>query len=239
MTADWNTRAACRQAPDPDVFDTCCAAKHVPPEAAEWCDACPVRQQCYDLAMSTEAGTAATYRFGIFGGTSPWQRAKAWPKWATAHGISPAAQRSGLAPCGTAAAYRRHLRKGEPIDEACAADNRRRYHESIARTQPQCGTRRGYQKHRRDGETACGPCKAANAAADRRLAGTGSTLGAQTFTAKPRGGGKPKPIDHGTYRGAKQHERRAEDMCPACRAAYNIHHQEMQARRRAKKTVPA
>lgn len=26
-----------------------------------------------------------------------------------------------LAPCGTAAAYRRHLRRGEPVDEACAA----------------------------------------------------------------------------------------------------------------------
>lgn len=54
-----------------------------------------------------------------------------------------------------------------------------------------------------------------------------------------RGGGTPKPIDHGTYRGAKQHEYRGEDMCPDCRAAYNARHQEMQAARRAAKAVAA
>lgn len=240
MTADWNTQAACRTA-DPALFDTCCAAKTVPPEAATLCAACPVRQQCYDLAMSTELGTAPTYRFGIFGGTSPDQRAKAWPKWATAHGISGNPQRSGLAPCGTPAAYRRHLRKGEPIDVTCAADNRRRHAARAARQQPpQCGTRRGYQKHRRDGEPACEACKAANAAADRRLATTGSTKGGAPIPPlKPRGGGKPKPIDHGTYRGAKQHEYRQQEMCQPCRDAYNAYRRSLVAERRAAKEAAA
>jgi WhiB family redox-sensing transcriptional regulator len=121
----WQRDAACRGS-DPGLFDTCCAAKTVPREAATLCAACPVRRQCYDLAMHIEAGTAPTYRFGIFGGTSPQQRADAWPQWATDHGISPHARRSGLAPCGTAAAYKRHKQHGEPIDEACAAAYRQR-----------------------------------------------------------------------------------------------------------------
>lgn len=190
MTADWNLRAACRGA-DPELFDTCCAAKTVPPDAADLCAGCPVRQQCYDLAMSTELGTAPTYRFGIFGGASPAQRADAWPKWATDHGMSPHARRSGLAPCGTAAAYKRHRQHGEPIDEACAAAYRKRSQDrrdKAKRTRavgpPECGTPRGYRQHRKNGEDACRPCKDANNAADRQLRTTGSTLGAETFPTK-------------------------------------------------------
>jgi hypothetical protein len=37
-----------------------------------------------------------------------------------------------------------------------------------------CGTRRGYGKHQRAGEVTCGRCRGANAAADRRLATTGT-----------------------------------------------------------------
>jgi len=40
----------------------------------------------------------------------------------------------------------------------------------------ECGTRRGYHRHRSKGEPACDPCRHANAAADRRLRTTGSTL---------------------------------------------------------------
>lgn len=42
-----------------------------------------------------------------------------------------AGQRARYAPCGTSSAYRRHLRRDEPVDEACrqaAADERHRYH---------------------------------------------------------------------------------------------------------------
>lgn len=245
MTADWNINAACRQA-DPDLFDTCSAAKTVPPDAAAWCTSCPVRQQCYDLAMSVEAGTSEHYRFGIFGGASPAQRAEAWPQWATDHGVSPHALRAGLAPCGTPAAYKRHKQHGEPIDEACAEAYRKRsqaQRDKAKRTRPVgppvCGTPRGYRHHRKNGEDACKPCKAANAAADRRLATTGSTLGAETFTAKPRGAAR-QPIAHGTYKGARQHENRGEEKCGPCRDAYNEHRRDKRrASRAAAKAVAA
>lgn len=39
----------------------------------------------------------------------------------------------------------------------------------------ECGTRAGYHKHYRDKTPYCTPCRAANAAANRRLATTGTT----------------------------------------------------------------
>lgn len=41
---------------------------------------------------------------------------------------------------------------------------------------PDCGTRRGYGKHQRAGEESCYQCRGANAAADRRLKATGSSV---------------------------------------------------------------
>lgn len=41
---------------------------------------------------------------------------------------------------------------------------------------PVCGTRRGYRAHLRLGEPTCADCRAANAAADRRLNTTGTTV---------------------------------------------------------------
>lgn len=37
-----------------------------------------------------------------------------------------------LAPCGTMAAYKRHKRKGEPVDEACAAACRKQKNDRMA-----------------------------------------------------------------------------------------------------------
>jgi hypothetical protein len=61
----------------------------------------------------------------------------------------------------------------EPCPEAPAAETRPR---KRAAGPVVCGTRGGYQKHRRNGEQACDLCRYANAAADRRLRTTGSTV---------------------------------------------------------------
>jgi hypothetical protein len=52
----------------------------------------------------------------------------------------------------------------------------RLYAEAVPTGPVVCGTRGGYQKHRRNGEKACDPCRYANAAADRQLRTTGSTV---------------------------------------------------------------
>lgn len=227
MTAEWTTRAACRAA-DPDLFDTCCAAKTVPHDAATWCNACPVRQQCLDMAMRIEAGTAATYRFGIFGGLAPQQRADLFPTWAQQQGVSPHATRSGLAPCGTAAAYRRHKRNNEPIDQACetahlqmgrerrAAQASKAAHARTTGTRwPDCGTPAALQRHREQRVQLCPAC--------RPLADA---------TRKPSPGSKRKPIAHGTYQGSQQHRYRKEPLCEPCRQAYNTWQQERRERDR-------
>ena len=46
-------------------------------------------------------------------------------------------------------------------------------------------------------------------------------------TGRPR-----KPIDHGTYNGARAHYRRKEELCDSCKEADRRHHQDRNARLR-------
>jgi hypothetical protein len=87
------------------------------------CKACPVRQHCLDDALALEGGVAGKSRFGIWGGLTPGQRAR----------LRPPARPTGraLQPCGTEAAYRRHLRAGERACEPCLAANREVTYRSI------------------------------------------------------------------------------------------------------------
>ncbi|RSM85092.1 hypothetical protein DMH25_45045, partial [Streptomyces sp. WAC 01325] len=78
------------------------------------------------------------------------------------------------APCGTRAAYQRHLRRGEPVDEACRAANAReagRYRRtgSTHDRREKAGPR---DFDRRTGSTSGQLAKASPRALDRR---TGST----------------------------------------------------------------
>jgi hypothetical protein len=89
-----------------------------------------------------------------------------------------------LAPCGTEAAHRRHVRNGEPIDQACRqahneAGRRRRQRRRQAliaaglatdRPPARCGTPAGYKKHARENTEKCGPCLAAKAAETKHYA---------------------------------------------------------------------
>lgn len=91
-----------------------------------------------------------------------------------------------LKPCGTAAAFRRHLRHEEQPCEACYEAERERQRESHGwkpLRPARCGTVSGYRRHLRAGERACAECRAANAAATRmyvaRRAGRGEPEGAR------------------------------------------------------------
>jgi hypothetical protein len=88
--------------------------------AREICDNCPVLDDCRAYALAT--GEPA----GIWGGLTEPERAV----------IRKRAQRRRkggriLVPCGTEAAYHRHIRRKEPVDQACqdaaAAAQRKRY----------------------------------------------------------------------------------------------------------------
>lgn len=79
-----------------------------------------------------------------------------------------------LQPCGTPAAYTRHRRRGEPVDDACAearkAEKRTQYaNGSVPRgpLQP-CGTNAAYERHRWHGEPIDEGCREAHRAWMRR-----------------------------------------------------------------------
>ena len=67
------------------------------------------------------------------------------------------------APCGTYNAYRRHLRKNEPIDDACS-----RFRPERRPLPPiEHGTNNGYWQHRNRREQPCETCLAAHAEYNR------------------------------------------------------------------------
>lgn len=119
-----------------------------------------------------------------------------------------------LQPCGTPAAYSRHLARGEKPCELCKTA-RRRYQRAwykarleqnaAARPLAPCGTKAAYRRHRRHGEEPCQECRAV------------------------RPGRRLQPC--GTPAAYQRHRYRGETPCDACvdaKAEYN--HQWRQAR---------
>lgn len=43
--------------------------------AADLCNGCPFINECLDRALGYERGLPVTMRFGVWGGTLPWERA--------------------------------------------------------------------------------------------------------------------------------------------------------------------
>ncbi|MFI2911154.1 WhiB family transcriptional regulator [Streptomyces sp. PDY-4] len=119
----WAARAAC-QGQDLTLFFSDADAKIR--AAKKICAACPVRTACLDEALRAETTSTGA---GIFGGLTSDERtelvlARATEQ-AAVQGQAPPKPRTGRrpAPCGTRSAYQRHVKKGEPIDDACRAAN--------------------------------------------------------------------------------------------------------------------
>jgi len=126
LVDDWRHRAACRDE-DPELFfpiGTSGPALEQVEQAKAVCRRCPVAAECLTWALGRPE------EYGIWGGlTEGERRALRVPK------ASPRRPRGArpLRPCGTLAAYRRHLRRGEPIDDACRAAHSRAAAESRRR----------------------------------------------------------------------------------------------------------
>lgn len=137
------------------------------------CGYCPVKDACLTAAVTEEVGRGEQSMYGIRGALTAKER---WLK------KKRETRRQFNTPrpvpeCGTTAAYERHIRNGEPIDDACRAahtEYRRKQRGQQARPTG-CGTRSGYRAHRARGEEACQPCRQANTDADNRLRRTGTT----------------------------------------------------------------
>lgn len=171
----WRTQAACRDE-DPDLFfpngESGPAAVQAEEAKAICNNSCPVIEQCLSWAMNSGQ------QQGVWGGMTEKERHNLRRQRARAEQRDQPRPRRVLSPCGTLAAYYRHVKKKEPVDAACrkaATDEQRERRHAKKRGEPQCGTRPGYRRHRRDGEPACDACRQANADADRRLRNTGTT----------------------------------------------------------------
>jgi hypothetical protein len=163
MSRAWRAQAACIDTGDlmfPDPGD-----RRSVTEAKRVCAGCPVMEVCLADAMDDEHGRSKANRFGIRGGLDTGQRYAKYRRQVPAPAIRrPPTSGKPLAPCGTQGAYDRHLRRGEPVDDACrkAHADRRREDRARARENAPCGTVAGYQRHRRYAEDACAECREAN-----------------------------------------------------------------------------
>ena len=122
------------------------------------CDECPVQAECLQYSLD------ANLVHGIYGGTTPQDRRDLFGQRIARY----RPRRTELRPCGTYAAYRRHLARGEKPCEECrqahalqARDNR-----PIPELMP-CGTDAAFQRHKRRGEKPCEACHEANKAEKR------------------------------------------------------------------------
>lgn len=176
----WRARAACAQPAYDGRRDLWFAPidSEDAAEAKQVCVGCPVRQACLTAVMAEEGAAHRQYRHGIRAGLTGSDRRRLYEVLRERRQMQ-AGERAGLAPCGTDAAYRRHLRREETPCEPCRRANAERRRRTGPQEPAGCGTRAGYRRHRDSGEAACEACRGANAAADRRYRLTGTTKDAR------------------------------------------------------------
>lgn len=109
---DWRLRSACTPE-DADLFFPdnklgAGPAKHI-------CATCPVVQACAQWALDTRQ------EYGVFGGLDERERKSLLRQ---AGEIKQRGPGRTKAPCGTRAAYDRHIRNGEAVDDLCATEGR-------------------------------------------------------------------------------------------------------------------
>lgn len=100
----WSDLAACRGHHHPDAwFPSQGELSRSNREAIQLCRTCEVSAECLAYALTHRTD-------GIWGGLTAAQREPM---------LSRQAKVRELVPCGTAGAYRRHKRRGEPVCRAC------------------------------------------------------------------------------------------------------------------------
>jgi hypothetical protein len=115
VSTDWTDDAACLSHP-PDLWFADGYGKAVITDRAEAkriCGTCAVAAPCLQAALDREGKVSSHHRYGIWGELNEDERAE------RATGIPSARRRERPQPCGTKAAYDRHLKSGEKACEPC------------------------------------------------------------------------------------------------------------------------
>ncbi|MEU0181819.1 WhiB family transcriptional regulator [Streptomyces sp. NPDC006207] len=74
----WMNQARCRTVGGPDLMNHDAVGNkgaRLDAKAKQVCAPCPVREQCLNYAMQAEGTYAVSFRGGIYGGTTPAERA--------------------------------------------------------------------------------------------------------------------------------------------------------------------
>ncbi|WP_371668815.1 WhiB family transcriptional regulator [Streptomyces sp. NBC_00289] len=129
-TRAWESSAACRHQ-DAELW----FSRRSSSRAVAICADCPVLAHCRAAVLVRERGLPKCHRDGVIAGLTGPQRyalerqsdqSRQGPPAAPEEPRTPAGVPRGQpAPCGTRAAYQRHLRLREPVDEACRLANAR------------------------------------------------------------------------------------------------------------------
>jgi hypothetical protein len=122
----WSSRGLCRHE-DPEIFFQ---ARYVD-DAKAVCVQCPVLVDCQRDVMEFESGKAEDWRDGVVAGLTAAERAELDPVARKKKARKEAEKRARpkktkrRAKCPSYAAYMRHVKLKEPIDEGCAAEHSR------------------------------------------------------------------------------------------------------------------
>ncbi|MCX4810770.1 WhiB family transcriptional regulator [Streptomyces sp. NBC_01239] len=130
-TRAWELNALCRNE-DPELW----FSDRTRAIAMALCHACEVLQECRTAVLRREDGLPKCDRGGIVAGLTGNQRHALENRLRTVPALPPEEPSRAVrtqpvrppgepAPCGTRSAYQRHVRRGEPVDDACRAANAR------------------------------------------------------------------------------------------------------------------
>lgn len=133
-TTDWRLQGACSTHPEPDIWHATGAttqSRSDLDEAKALCNSCPVRQACQDWALTNREA------YGLWGGLTEGERRRILRIRIAGGEAEPRKGGRPLAACGTPSAYDRHIKLGEPVDDACRAAHARATAERQARAKQQ------------------------------------------------------------------------------------------------------
>jgi hypothetical protein len=114
---DWRDDAACREEDSEAFFANSATSegKLAIQHAKSICARCPSQVQCGQWALETRQA------YGVWGGLSEDERRRTLRIRIKDGDAEPRKGGRPRAKCGTASAYDRHVKYGEPIDDACRA----------------------------------------------------------------------------------------------------------------------
>ena len=113
---DWRLQGACRDHDDPDIWHATGntrASRIEQAAATAICGGCPVKAMCRQWSIATRQA------YGTWGGMTEGERRQLLRIRVTEGEDEPRRGGRPRAACGTPSAYDRHIKLGEPIDDAC------------------------------------------------------------------------------------------------------------------------